>query len=68
MNTPRQAALLHAAMYADDGYANDSFAFNEEEGFPAFAGGGKRAEKDCSAHATNPPDPPAPCKNLRNSK
>ena len=34
MSTPRQSALRHAALFSDDGFANDSFAGSGESTSP----------------------------------
>jgi hypothetical protein len=80
MNTHNELEELNMpnnGLFADADFANDGFAaaddekrYNSTEGIP-FAGagcGGKRAERDYSSHAVNPPDAPAPCKNLRSEK
>ena len=66
---PRKIAETHnrPELFADA--ADDAEKFNATEGIPNGPGlGGLRAEKDVRSVVANPPDPPAPCRNLRRDK
>jgi len=64
---PRKVAETHndPALFADAD--DDAERFDAEAGCPRSAAG-RRPLRDDAAHATNPPDPPAPCRNLKRDK